>query len=218
MKASSQNRTAPSKCSGASAYERGLDPDEAVQQPADQRALGSTRTPALPPTAGRKDTRRAVAGQHAEVDVLELLPAGLVGLVPVAEPVRHEVGMHGHEAGARIQREMQRRDVAEPEQGLRVGAHRVVVDQVEVTERHSAAGEREDRTHLRIAQQAVELPGDLAGHGGRPPPPPITIDQRRDAHHEPHPLDRLDPAFEQRGLVLVQPTGQGRHRDLIARP
>jgi len=113
---------------------------------------------------------------------------------------------------------MQRRDVAEAEQRLGVGSHGIEVDQVEIAQRQPAAGQREDRSDLRIPQQTVELLGYLGGRRGRPPPPPVQVDQRRHADRETQALDRLDAALEQRRLTLLQPAGQGRHRDEVTRP
>jgi hypothetical protein len=143
---------------------------------------------------------------------------GVVALVPVAEPVRDTVGMQGHHAGARMQRQMQRGDVAEAQQRLGIGPHGIQIDQIEIAQRQPAAGQCEDGSDLRIPQQTVELLGYLWGRRGRPPPPPVQVDQRGNVDSEAHPLDRLDAALEQRRLTLLQAAGQCRHRDDVARP
>jgi hypothetical protein len=117
-----------------------------------------------------------------------------------------------------MQRQMERGDVAEAQQRLGIRPHGFEVDQVEIAQRQPAAGQREDRSDFGIPQQTIELLGHLCGRGHRPPPPPVQVDQWRHADLEPHLLDRLDAAPEQRRLTLLQPAGQGRHRNDIARP
>ena len=215
---SSQNRMAPSKRSGLSAYGRGLEPDQSIEQPADERTLRTARTPALPLASGRQHARRAIARQDPEVDVRELGPMAVVGLVPVPEAVCHQVGVHGDQAGPCMERKFQHRDVAEAQHRLGVGFDRRVVDQVEIRQRRLAAGQREDRPNLRIPQEPVELLGNLRRRRGSPPPLPGEVDQRRNADFESHPLDGFDPPLELFRLTLVQSAGQGRHGNDIARP
>jgi hypothetical protein len=149
---------------------------------------------------------------------MELRSARLVDLVPLAETVRDELRVQGHKAGARVQREVQRGDVAEAQQRLGIRPDGFVVDQVEIAQRHPATGEREDRMDLPIAQQPVERFGDLPRPRGGPPPTSPQVDQRRHVDGEPHLLDGLHAALEQRRRALLEPAGQGRHRDEITLP
>ena len=193
-----------------------LQAHEPVEEAPDQSPGRPAGTPGLPVAELRQRHGIGVAREDPSIDVLEFPSSVLGEFVPVAEAMRHEVGVHGHEPGARMQREVQGGDVAEPEQRLRIGPHGVEVDEVEVRERRPSPGEREDRAHLRIAEQPVQLRGDVRRRRGHPPSMPTELHRGRDPHREAEPLDGSDAALEQLGLVMVEAARQRGHRDRVA--
>ena len=62
--------------------------------------------------------------------------------------MRHQVGVDGHQAGLRMQRQVERVDVAKAQQGLGIGSDRVGVDPIEVAQREPAAGQGKDGPHV----------------------------------------------------------------------
>lgn len=69
---------------------------------------------------------------------------------------------------------------------------------------------RDDRAHLRITQQPVELLGDLVRPGRAPPTVLPRYEQRRETHPEPHPLKHSHRQLEVRLVSSVEWTGQRR--------
>ncbi|MEY9932040.1 hypothetical protein ABH926_006689 [Catenulispora sp. GP43] len=88
---------------------------------------------------------------------------------------------------------MQQREVAVAEDRLGIGPDRLDIDQVEVADHRLTAVTGDDRPHLGITQQSIELPGDLRRSGSAPPTAPSYLQQRSPAHTEPHPSVRARP-------------------------
>ncbi|GGN48971.1 hypothetical protein FHR83_008684 [Actinoplanes campanulatus] len=132
-----------------------------------------------------------------------------------AEAGSGHVGVEADQARTRVEDQMQQGDVAVAEDGFGVGFDRLDVDQVEVAEGCLASVVGDDRAYLGIAEEAVELGGDLRGGGGAPPMPAPYLEERGPAHPETHPLEHDDRLLDV-GLVDVgERAGQGRDHDEV---
>ena len=84
---------------------RRLDPQEAVQQPAEQSALGAARAPGLPGRQRRQRADRLGRRQDAAVGVGLPGVVGIGQLVPLADAEQQRVGVEGDEPGPRVDRQ-----------------------------------------------------------------------------------------------------------------
>jgi hypothetical protein len=103
-----------------------------------------------------------------------------------------------------------------PEDRLGVGGDRLEVDQVEVTDRGLASVMCDDRPYLRVAQERVELIGDLRRTRRAPSVLPLRLEQGRKADAESHPLEHGDRELEVGLVDGVERTGQRRDDDEIS--
>ena len=103
-----------------------------------------------------------------------------------------------------MERQIEQGDIAEAEQGLRVRPNSVEVDQIKVCEGRPAAGRREDRADVAVAEQLIEFGGHLLRPGSHPPVAPLAIDQRSEADAKTECLDDRDRPVEQRHLLVFQ--------------
>ena len=178
-----------------------------MQHPAQKRALGAARSPALPGGEGGQRTRRLVRGEHAPVG-LGLPPVvGLGQKVPLPDPVQQRVSVKRDEPRPRVDRQEQRGDIAHPDEWLRVRRDRGVIDPVEVAERESAADQGPDRPDLGVAEEVVELIGHLVRPGGCPPPGLLDVNQWRGPDAKPERRQFRDTALEHLELRRLEAAG-----------
>ena len=193
---------------------RGLELEEAVEQAADESPLGTTGPPRLPLACGRQRAERSVAREDPPIRVNEGLALCLRQLLPRSEPPCRQLRVDRDEPGLPVEGQIERRNIAEAEERLRIGPNGLEVDQIEVGERRPTAGRREDRADFGIAEQLVELGGHLLRPSGHPPVASVAIDQRGESDVNAECLDDRDRPIEQRHFLLFQrPRERGdRHR------
>ena len=189
---------------------RRLDPHQAVQQPAEQVALGASRAPALPGRESRQATGGLGRREDATIDVDQPRSIALGQLVPLSHAVHEQVGVEGDEPGHGVDRQVQRTDVAHADEHLGVRGDGVVVDDIEVAEREAAADQPPDRADLRVAEEFIELPSDLGGSRGSPPPHLLDVHEWCGSNAEAHRLQLVDAVSVHLQLGGLQRAGERR--------
>jgi hypothetical protein len=134
-----------------------------------------------------------------------------------AETGSGHVGMETDQARARVEHQVQQGDVAVADDRFGVGPDRVEVDQVEVPEYCLATVVRDDRTHLGVTQQTVELLGDLVRPRRAPPAVPSSFEERRETHTEVHPFDLGHAPCEIGRVSGIERPGKRRDHDKVSR-
>ena len=109
-----------------------------------------------------------------------------------------------------MDRQEERADVAHADERLRVGRDDVVVEPIEVAQREAATDEAPDGANLGVAEQLVQLMGDLRGLRRGPPPGLLDVDERRGADAEAQRLQLGEPALVHLKQVGLERAGQRR--------